>query len=251
MNILITAGGTSEKIDQVRVLTNQATGRLGKEIADVFKHDNVHIYYVHGPQAVLPTGDNVELIPIHSVKELYTQMETLLTTKSIDYVIHSMAVSDYQANQALSDDILARTLAQNLIHLPDLSEDELTNVIQQLLHNPNSFPDQTAKKISSKGEQLILILDKAPKIIQHIKKWQPNTTLIGFKLLVGVSEEELVQVAKESIVKNQADFILANDLENITNEQHIGLLVNNTGIKQRFTTKKDIAQGIKQLIIEK
>lgn len=250
MNILITAGGTSEKIDQVRVLTNQATGRLGKEIADAFKKEDVHIYYVHGPQAVLPTGDNVELIPIHSVKELYTQMEKLLTTTPVDYVIHSMAVSDYQANQALSDYELARTLAKNLKKQPDLSEDELVTAIQQILHNPDTFPDQTAKKISSKGEQLVLILDKAPKVIQHIKKWQPNTTLIGFKLLVGVKEEELVQAARESIIKNQADFILANDLENITKEEHLGLLVDKSGVRQRFTTKKDIAQGIKQLIIK-
>ena len=33
MNILITAGGTSEKIDDVRHLTNHATGSLGREIA--------------------------------------------------------------------------------------------------------------------------------------------------------------------------------------------------------------------------
>ena len=34
MRILITAGGTSEKIDSVRSITNHSTGSLGKAIAE-------------------------------------------------------------------------------------------------------------------------------------------------------------------------------------------------------------------------
>lgn len=34
MKILITAGGTTEKIDQVRAITNHSTGRLGQALAD-------------------------------------------------------------------------------------------------------------------------------------------------------------------------------------------------------------------------
>ena len=34
MRILITAGGTSEKIDSVRAITNHSTGSLGKAIAE-------------------------------------------------------------------------------------------------------------------------------------------------------------------------------------------------------------------------
>ncbi len=33
MKILITAGGTTEKIDQVRAITNHSTGRLGQALA--------------------------------------------------------------------------------------------------------------------------------------------------------------------------------------------------------------------------
>ena len=34
MKILITAGGTTGKIDQVRAITNHSTGRLGQALAD-------------------------------------------------------------------------------------------------------------------------------------------------------------------------------------------------------------------------
>lgn len=36
MKILITSGGTTEAIDSVRGITNHATGKLGKSIADLF-----------------------------------------------------------------------------------------------------------------------------------------------------------------------------------------------------------------------
>ena len=36
MKILITSGGTTEKIDSVRGITNHATGSLGKYIAEIF-----------------------------------------------------------------------------------------------------------------------------------------------------------------------------------------------------------------------
>ena len=35
MKILITSGGTTEKIDAVRGITNHSTGYLGKEIAEL------------------------------------------------------------------------------------------------------------------------------------------------------------------------------------------------------------------------
>ena len=36
MNILITSGGTNEKIDRVRSITNHSTGQLGKVITETF-----------------------------------------------------------------------------------------------------------------------------------------------------------------------------------------------------------------------
>lgn len=94
-------------------------------------------------------------------------------------------------------------------------------------------------------------MKKAPKVITSIKKWQPSVSLIGFKLLVDVPEEELVTVAQKSLETNQADFILANDLIDITPTQHLGLLVTKDGVKARFQTKKEIAQGLKELILER
>lgn len=249
MNIIITAGGTAEKIDDVRHLTNQATGRLGQHIAAAFDHEPVHIFYIYGPRAVLPEGENITFLPIHSVRDLLHTMKQILTTEAIDYVIHSMAVSDYELDAATNERDLAEQLATRITQLEHPTKEEINDIIIQTLTTPKLLPGQTQKKISSTSDELILLLGKAPKVIAHIKEWQPSTTLIGFKLLVDVSEEELVRVAQDSIRKNNADFILANDLEHINDTEHIGLLVSKKGVEQRFSTKQDIAFGLKQLIM--
>ena len=58
MKIMITAGGTSERIDDVRTITNSSTGRLGyavgKAFAEKYRDDIEKIYYLHGKRASYP-----------------------------------------------------------------------------------------------------------------------------------------------------------------------------------------------------
>ncbi len=75
------------------------------------------------------------------------------------------------------------------------------------------------------------------------KKWNPAITLFGFKLLVNVPKEELFAVARQSIERNGADYILANDLKDIGENQHIAYLVDKTREIQA-QTKDEIAQLI-------
>ena len=52
MKIVITAGGTSEKIDDVRTITNSSTGRLGYAVGTAFLQQYADeleaVYYLHG-----------------------------------------------------------------------------------------------------------------------------------------------------------------------------------------------------------
>ena len=75
-----------------------------------------------------------------------------------------------------------------------------------------------------------------------IRDKQPQTVLVGFKLLVNVSQEELVQVAQAALVKNRCDFVLANDLMNVHETEHEGLLINETGIVKKLVQNKGLVQ---------
>ncbi|EMC52601.1 phosphopantothenate--cysteine ligase [Streptococcus mutans] len=223
MKILITSGGTTEKIDQVRGITNHSSGRLGKKIAEKFLAASHQVTLVTTASAIKPKKRaNLSIIEITDVNNLIEILEPLV--KSHHVLIHSMAVSDYTP-----------------IYMTDLTEVEETSDLSQLLTKTNK-----ERKISSQADYQVLFLKKTPKVISLVKQWNPSIQLIAFKLLVNVSKEELFQVARSSLKKNQADYILANDLTMISADKHLAYLLDDTNAYMA-ETKAEIAD----LIFEK
>ncbi|MBZ2056896.1 phosphopantothenate--cysteine ligase [Streptococcus sanguinis] len=218
MNILITSGGTSEKIDRVRSITNHSTGRLGKIIAETFLDKGDQVTLVTTPKAVRPAAHpNLTIAQIENVAELLETLEPLVHTH--DVLIHAMAVSDYTPVYMTGFEAVAAS--------PDMTE---------FLNKTNS-----ESKISSQDDVQVLFLKKTPKIISLVKKWNPAIRLIGFKLLVNVTKEELLKTARASLIKNQAEIIVANDLTEISNQEHKAYLVGKETVTQA-QSKEEIAQ---------
>ena len=220
MKILITSGGTTEKIDSVRGITNHATGTLGKYIAEAFLERGYQVTLVTTKEAVKPKDH-----PLLTV-QIITNVDSLLSTleplvKTHDVFIHSMAVSDYTP-----------------VYMTDLNEVEQAEHVSDLLNRQN-----TESKISSKEDYQVLFMKKTPKVISLVKTWNPDICLIGFKLLVNVSKDELFAVARESLQKNKARYILANDLTEIKGEQHHAYLLDESHVYEA-NTKKAIANLI-------
>jgi phosphopantothenoylcysteine decarboxylase/phosphopantothenate--cysteine ligase len=94
LNVLITSGGTSEEIDDVRVLTNKSTGRTAAAIADSLIEAGVDVTYLHSSTAALPQGQ-CEKISFTDYKNLADGLSQALKTSSFDSVVHAAAVSDY------------------------------------------------------------------------------------------------------------------------------------------------------------
>lgn len=225
MKILITSGGTTEKIDSVRGITNHATGTLGKYIAEAFLEKGYQVTLVTTKEAVKPKDH-----PLLTV-QIITNVDSLLSTleplvKTHDVFIHSMAVSDYTP-----------------VYMTDLNEVEQAEHVSDLLNRQN-----TESKISSKEEYQVLFMKKTPKVISLVKTWNPDICLIGFKLLVNVSKDELFTVARESLQKNKACYILANDLTEIKGDKHYAYLLDESHVYEA-DTKKAIANLIFERVI--
>lgn len=226
MKILITSGGTSEAIDRVRSITNHSTGQLGKIIAETFLKAGFEVSLVTTKTAVRPVAQpHLTIHEITNVASLESTLKGLVQTHNV--LIHSMAVSDYTP-----------------VYMTGIEEVQQTENILDLLDKKN-----TETKISSKDDYQVLFLKKTPKIISKVKEWNPQIHLIGFKLLVDVSKEELFRVARESLIKNKADYILANDLSDIKSGQHKAYLLDENS-ERVATTKEEIAQLILDTIKE-
>ncbi len=252
MNIIITAGGTRERIDAVRAITNDATGRLGSLVADEFSRrlaSQEHtIYYLCGISSILPSekDSSVQVIRIEGTSQLQSEMKRLLSSVQIDAVIHSMAVSDYQVSAVTTVESVTENIMKALKqHLPP--PDELKRLISQALTEKTVL---TGGKISSDLEHPVLFLEKTPKTIEMIKKISPKTVLVGFKLLSGSSEENLIQTAHRLLIKNQCDFVLANDTDSIEKSVHTGYLIDESRNIIKYTGKDRIAAGIAENVLK-
>lgn len=85
MNIIVTAGGTSEPIDNVRRIANTGTGRLGSLVADELAEADWtdHIFYVCAKDSIRPVSKRVTCVEIQSVADLQEAV-TELTKKICD-----------------------------------------------------------------------------------------------------------------------------------------------------------------------
>ena len=222
MNILITAGGTIEKIDDVRTINNMSTGKLGtvicnnltkyrilskesQENSNVFNNIirvldvNDKIFYVHSKTALKPNKSNlIELFEVTDTKSLESTINTILNNNKIDLVIHSMAVSDYTVESV--------STAKNL---------------EKSFNWGSKLETLSEKKIPSDNDEIYIKMVKTPKIINMFKEHDENIFLFGFKLLSDVSEKELREASLKQIKNSGSDVVIANDLKDIKSGNHI------------------------------
>lgn len=228
--IVITAGGTSEKIDNVRKITNSSSGKLGLTIANhlLKENDDLIIYYVCSKNSLRPLDKRIKVIEIDDTINLKKEIENLLLNEKIDYFIHSMAVSDYMTDYVTTIERIKASI-KNTSNL----EEAFSNIE---IINEN--------KISSYEDNLVIVLKQTPKIISIIKDLSPQTYLVGFKLLDGVSKEELISVAKKLRDKNKCDLVVANDLATIRNGEHIAYIIDKNNEIEESHGKDDIAKKL-------
>jgi phosphopantothenoylcysteine synthetase/decarboxylase len=189
MRVLVTAGGTIEPIDQVRFISNGFKGATGEAIARCvrgLKHD---VTLLTSNRDFM--NDDIlkfqEFIMPKDVKffrtfdDLDKLMKQEITSGGYDIVIHSAAVSDYHVARVAS----------------------VKDGIFETIDNTN--------KISSSYGRLYLDLVPTAKIVDKIRpEWGFSGKIVKFKLQVGISDEELLEIARASMEASQADLIVAN-----------------------------------------
>jgi phosphopantothenate-cysteine ligase/phosphopantothenoylcysteine decarboxylase/phosphopantothenate--cysteine ligase len=191
MNILLTAGNTQTPVDRVRCITNVFTGKTGAQIAaTAFDRGHTVTLLTSHPDvlsAIPAARDRVEpqwrVRTYRTFDDLDHLMAAEVTSGRYDVVIHAAAVSDY-------------------------------HVAGIYTHDHGEFTDVSAGKVKSTHPELWLKLSPAPKLVDKIRPvWGFKGVLVKFKLEVGVSEEELRQVAERSRVQSGAELMSANTLE--------------------------------------
>lgn len=208
MNILLTSGGTKVPIDDVRFISNFSTGNFGKRIVTAALLKGHRITHLHHVDAPTPFEFKVDLL--HARGEDYASRldEAHFFSKQYmsKYLEEKFDTYDDYSSQL---EKICTNFSYDAIILCAAVSDYKTNTVDGKISSKNGFSIE---------------LIPTEKLISKIRGWQPNTKLVGFKLLSNVNDDTLIAAAKRSIEANNCDFVVANDL-NITKQSNKRLLL--------------------------
>jgi phosphopantothenate-cysteine ligase len=245
LNILVTSGGTIEKIDTVRSITNISTGKLGgltaKRFAD--ETDVKKVFYVCTENTFKPQSDKIEIICVDNTANLENTVRAVIAKTNIDIIVHSMAVSDYRVKSVTSTVNLVDLIFSNREIITQLYLKSAKDTLVSILERSEPIIYDSGK-ISSDVDDMILFMERTPKIISLFQKISPLSTLVGFKLLDNMPLTTLIDKGYQVLTQNKCSFVLANDLKDISCDQHIGYFIDKNKNYTRHTNKNEIADII-------
>ena len=94
-NFLITGGGTSEKIDAARNITNNSSGTMGLLLSQIARFRGANVKYIHGPlKNVSNINEGVENFEIQTSAQLKNAITKEIS--NCDFFIMNAAVSDFK-----------------------------------------------------------------------------------------------------------------------------------------------------------
>jgi phosphopantothenoylcysteine decarboxylase/phosphopantothenate--cysteine ligase len=100
--VLVTAGGTLEAIDPVRVIANRSSGKQGFALAQAALDRGADVTLISGPSA-LATPVGAERIDVETVDQMLAEVQSRLETT--DILLMAAAVADFRPSHPKEDKI--------------------------------------------------------------------------------------------------------------------------------------------------
>ena len=117
--IVVTAGGTEEPIDPVRVITNRSSGKMGYAIAEAARDRGAEVRLVSAAHHLTdPAG--VKVVHVNTAVEMKNAVTEVL--KGADALVMAAAVADYQVKTIAKEKIkkTGMSLTLELVRTPDI-----------------------------------------------------------------------------------------------------------------------------------
>jgi phosphopantothenoylcysteine decarboxylase / phosphopantothenate---cysteine ligase len=117
--IVVTAGGTQEAIDPVRIITNRSSGKMGYALAEAARDRGALVTLISTPTA-LAKPVAIEVVAVESARQMQTAVKTAV--EKADVLVMAAAVADYQMAQTAEQKIKKGkgNLILELVRTPDI-----------------------------------------------------------------------------------------------------------------------------------
>lgn len=160
--IIITAGGTKERIDPVRYITNDSSGKMGYSLASVARDMGAHVLLISATkQLKRPLG--VDVVEVDSASEM---LEAVMAEyDSADIVVMAAAVSDYRPKKQAakkikkSDESLTIELEKTTDILYQLGHTKKNQFLIGFAAETNNLEVYAKEKLERKKADMIVAND--------------------------------------------------------------------------------------------
>jgi phosphopantothenate---cysteine ligase (CTP) len=204
MNIVITAGPSSEPIDEVRLITNRSTGELGLALAEAFRAAGHHVKLYLGRLAQFRHS---QALYFDRNEDLDRMLRQVGNPEAVDLVLHAAALADFQV-------AAVHTKGQHL----------------------------TQPKIGSEHVVLSVDLDRKPKVIGALRDYFPKALIVGWKLELEGSRQDLIREASRQITLNRTNACVINGR---AFGEGFGFCTDK-GLERTLTSKRELANFLVQ-----
>lgn len=117
--VLVTAGGTEEKIDGVRVIANHSSGKMGKAIAEAIAQRGGSVVFVYGNVKVDVPKCVEKSIHVTSTQDMLEACRSEFP--SCDMAIMAAAPADYRLKKPFGNKIKSENLTLEFVKNPDIA----------------------------------------------------------------------------------------------------------------------------------
>jgi phosphopantothenoylcysteine decarboxylase/phosphopantothenate--cysteine ligase len=215
--ILITGGGTVEKIDDVRSLSNSSSGETAISLAKYFYDLGLPASLIVNNQKDLALPADMDVTYFASFADLNSVLKDRLSKESFDYVIHAAAVSDFS------------------------------------LYKIEGIGFKKAPRKISSAKSIKLILKPNFKIISKIAQYSKNKNvrIVGFKLTSHADEKIVKQSVDKVFSHKQVQYVVQNDVTKIDRKKGIhrfSLFTKNSSVPLELESREHLLAQLAQIV---
>jgi phosphopantothenoylcysteine decarboxylase / phosphopantothenate---cysteine ligase len=173
--VLITAGGTQEPLDPVRVITNKSSGKQGYALAQAALDSGADVTLITAPTS-LPAPVGVHVIEVQTAQQMYKSV--LSESAESDVLIMSAAAADFRPKKTAKNKMKKRE------GIPQIELEETEDILKAVAAQKPAL-----SKVEGSGKKRLRVV-------------------VGF----AAESRDLLANASEKLKSKKLDFIVANDI---------------------------------------
>ena len=158
--IVVSAGGTQEPIDPVRVITNRSSGKMGYAIAEAARDRGADVILIKAPTA-LDDPPGVRVVSVETAEEMRQAVQD--AARSADALVMAAAVADYRPAAPSSHKMkkeAASELAIDLERTTDIIASVPSGIVKAAFAaESDDLLGNARAKLRSKGADLVVAND--------------------------------------------------------------------------------------------